>query len=352
MKQLLVLLCMSLWALAAWSANAVETRDITEPRGEAGQTGRLETITLATQDLDPVRLFYQDGLGLTLEGPLELPPDSIAKQRKLWRAPPELQWQQYRLSRPGTPDAAQIRVLLLAQPTPSQHQSWDSLQLGPFAIGFPNVAQDMLDKRMRRLGFGAQAPMQSYPVTRPDQSQYRVHETIFNGPDFVKAVGIERADPMPPLAPVDPESKLGGPGYSSVVVEDSDAMVDFFTKVLDFEVRADRVWKTSGALGAPAGTEYRFLLLYAKGSGSGHILMLDYQGIAAIDSGREPRLPNRGIVMWSFKTTALDATLKKAKAAKREVIGPLALELPGLGTRRAGTVIAPNGMLIELIEGL
>jgi catechol 2,3-dioxygenase-like lactoylglutathione lyase family enzyme len=326
--------------------------DISEARGPEGEVGKLSGITLASADLASIKLFYEDGLKLALEGPLELPPGTRDAQRALWMAPAELQWDEYRLTRVGQQDTPSIRVLLLKQSTPSTLSSWNALQEGPFAIGFPNANQAELDARMRKLGFGAQATMQSYPVTRADGLKYQVKETIFNGPDFVKGVGIEREASVPPLAPIDSESGLGGPGYSSLVVRDAEVMLKFFTEVLDWEVRADRVWKTSGALGAPVGTEYRFLILYAKGSTHGHVLMLEFKQVDIQKLVQPPRLPQRGIVLWTMKVADMAQTLQRARAAKHAVIGPKSIDLPGFGPRQVATVEAPNGMLIELISGL
>lgn len=350
MRTLIVVL-LALWTSAALASSP--PADLTEPRGpESDLTGPLEIITLATTQLEELELFYRQGFGLELEGPLESPPETPVRQRALWGVAEDLPWTEYRLTRPAFIDLPRIRVLRLHRPTEPVLSSWDSLQAGPFAIGFPNLDQAELDRRLRRLGFGAQGPLNSYRIQRPDGSSYGIQETIFNGPDFVKAVGITRLDGMPQLSPIESDSGLGGPAYASMVVEDMDAMLRFFTEVLDLEVRADRKTTTSGALGVPAGTEYRLAILYAKGTRYGHVLLIQYLNRAAIRPAAAPRLPRRGMVLWSFRSIELDRVLERARAAAVPIRGPETVVMPGYGQRRVAVLTAPNGFEVELLGGL
>jgi hypothetical protein len=336
------------------AANKVEILDVTTPRGDGHDaiSGPLEMITYATNDMAAVALFYKEGFGLELEGPLEINPASKSVQRELWGMPADIDWQEYRLTRPGLMDMPRVRVLLMNKPEPAIHNSWSAMEPGPFSIGFPNAAPMVLDKRLRSLGFGAQGEINRSKITRPDGVQYEILETIFNGPDFTKGVAVSRNGPgISQLSPVDPSSGLGGPAYSGVVVADMDAMLNFLSKILDMEIRGDRVWETSGALGAPAGTKYRFCLVYGKGSTHGHLLLLQYLN-QPLASAREPVLPNRGIVSWTFKSTNLEKILARARKAQVEIRGPKTMELAGFGQRRVAMLKAPNGFWVELIEGL
>ena len=211
-----------------------------------------------------------------------------------------------------------------------------------------------LDAKMRRLGFGSLNVIEKYTVPRRDGTVYPIHETIFNGPDFVHAVGIYRGDGMAQLGPVDAATGLGGPAYSAQVVDDSDAMLAFLIEVLGMELRSDRTWKsagTEGALNVPDGTIFRFSIVYAMGATSGHLLFVDYENVASLSNGVAPRLPNRGIGMWTFPVTDLDEVLRRATDKGMEIEGaPVSVDMPAFGKARVATVLAPNGFMIELFE--
>jgi catechol 2,3-dioxygenase-like lactoylglutathione lyase family enzyme len=164
---------------------------------------------------------------------------------------------------------------------------------------------------------------------------------------------VSRLDGMPQLGPVDAVTGHGGPAYSAQVVTDSDAIVRFYCDVLGMELRSDREWKSgaNSAIGLPAGTPFRMALLYAPGTSSGQLLLMDFRGRTAPGSGVVPRPPNRGIGMYTFPVTDLGKTAARARAAGVSVVsGPLRSDVPGLGPHRALTLVAPNGVLVELVE--
>lgn len=318
----------------------------------------LSTVTLSTQSMDQIRLFYGDGMGMTLTGPIEVSEQDAAAQKQMWGIADDIIYDEYHLTRPGAEiagrGAMKIRVLDIKTPVPSVHQSWDPRSLGGFTIGFPTLDQDALDAKIRDLGFGALNEIEKYKVPRTDGTLYDIHETIFNGPDFVHAVGINRVD-MSPLGAIDAETKLGGPGYSAQVVANSDHVLAFYTDVLGLELRRDMTWKSAGKDGAmalPNGTEFRFALVFAKGFGpGGHMLFLDFLNIDPITSGVPPRLPNLGIGMWSFPVTDLAQVLENAESFGSEIVaGATAVNSPLFGPVTAATLLAPNGLLIELYE--
>jgi catechol 2,3-dioxygenase-like lactoylglutathione lyase family enzyme len=323
-------------------------------RAEDALTRPLFGATLCTNSLAETRLFYQQGLGMRLRGPLNLTTSQKTAERSLYQIPADLDWQTYLLDRPGT-EGLLLRVMVFNRPVPAIHRSWNSLELGPFSLGFPNTRQPQLDSLLRKIGFGAQAPMNVYSVPAADGSRYTISETIFNGPDFVKAVGVMRGDGMSQLSPTGPDG-LGGPGYSAQVVADADAMLKFYIDALGFEVRSDRVWTTSGALGVPAGTQYRFLTIYAKGASWGHILFIQYKNQLPIDptagpEGAAPRIPNRGIAAWTFRCRDVPEVYRRLQAAGYVVVQkPVEINSAYFGNRLTMTALAPNGTLVELIQ--
>jgi len=120
------------------------------------------------------------------------------------------------------------------------------------------------------------------------------------------------------------------------------------------ELRSDRIWKSAGSKGAlnvPDGTVFRFSIVYAKGARSGHLLFVNYQYRQAIDPGIAPRIPNRGIGMWSFPVKNLDEVLSRAKKNGIKLLHPLIqYTSPALGEVRAASLLAPNDFVIEIFE--
>ena len=315
----------------------------------------LHTITVATNSLAESLHFYCDGLGLTARGPITVREDVKTQQRQLWGLGADIDWDLYLLHRPDVSGVGQIQLLVMHGSQPAMHTSWSALELGPFSMGFPNLNNITQDDKMRGLGFGALNRIEIYEVPRTDGEMYEIQETIFAGPDFVHAVGIHRGDGMSQLGAVDAQTGLGGPAYSAQVIKNSDKVLAFYTDVLGLEVRQDRVWEsagTDGALNVPDGTEFRFAILFAKGYGpGGHLLFVEYKNREPIDSGVAPRLPHRGIGMWSFEVRDLDQVLKNAEAFGAETVyGPLTYESPVMGHVRVATLLAPNNFMVEVFE--
>ena len=86
-------------------------------------------------------------------------------------------------------------------------------------------------------------------------------------------------------------------------------MVDFFTKVLDMEVRSDRTW-------AEYKVPFRFTLIHSKGSQTGHTPLVEYTDEHEVAGLAAPRPPNRGMAIWSYRVKDLGAILARAKAEK------------------------------------
>lgn len=344
-------------ACLAWNMLAQAPKDPLAPRstGENTPIRPLHTVTLCTADVEAALRFYRDALGLRARGPLPVQSGERRVRRTLWGIAEDLGWEIYLLDRPAVPEAIRIRLIALDRETPYARNSWNPKQPGGFSLGFPTLDLHAWDREIRARGFDSLNPLAQYQVPREDGTLYGIHETVFKGPDFVHAVGISRRDGMPQLGPVDPRDGRGGPAYSGQVVENSDAVLDFYTRLLGLELRSDREWKsqgTKGALNVPDGTAFRFSILYAPGAATGHLLFLDFREPISLATGVAPRPPNRGLVMWSFPVRDAAETEKRLRAAGATIVGgPVILDSVDLGRHRALTVLAPNGFLVELFDG-
>jgi hypothetical protein len=339
-----------------FAQNQVTQRDLTDPASLVAEAvaGPVAIITLCTNQPDSLELFFVKGWGMRKSGPFSCSPKQRKQLAAGWQIPDSLSFQITYYDRPGAPSNCILRVLSFNKKVPAIRSKFGPAENGPFTLGFPNTQQEKLHAYLQSLGYQTLAPLQASMLNKPDGTQYKYLETIYKGPEWLYAVGIERGNGMPPLSEVDSISQLGGPGYSALNVSGiSDTVLAFFTQVLGYELRRDQVWKTGegSALGLPAGIPFRFSIAYAKGATSGHLLFLDFQKTAPVKSAHPPHIPNAGIGMYSFRTSKFDKLLANAISFGIPIIsGPGYLTDPWLGKYRSVVMMAPNQVYIEVIE--
>jgi catechol 2,3-dioxygenase-like lactoylglutathione lyase family enzyme len=308
--------------------------------------GPLSGALIVTRDLDNLRRIYVDGLGLTLEGPLPASRATTDAQRRLWQMPPGLTWQAWRLTRPATPDAIRVLVLVPDVDTPVMRRSYDREETGPYALGFAMRDVRAVDARITALGFRRTLPaVNEYPLMLRDGTEYPVIEASYEIADATRVVLMQRGGGLRATGSIDAATGLGGPSYSSLIVEDAAAMQRFFTTVLDYEARTNREWTVFSP-------RFRYVTLHAKGARTGNLGLVEYAPADRKPStGVAPRPPNRGLAGWSFPVRRLDEVLERADAQRvPRVAGPLVIDDPRFGRVRIATVLAPNGLLVELFE--
>jgi catechol 2,3-dioxygenase-like lactoylglutathione lyase family enzyme len=310
----------------------------------------LHTVTLCSAELADNLRFYCDASGLQVSGPLAESPQTLAIQRALWGVPDGIEWGLYLLTRPSAPETVRLRLLHLRQPGLRSRQSWNALEVAPFSLGYATTYLNGWETRLRGLGFEPKSGRLSYPVPRPDGSKFQVNELAFKAPDFLHAVLIEREAGVAPMGPVDANGQ-GGPVYAALVVEQMERQLDFYVNLLGYEKRADVTMEARAALGVPPGTKQRVVRLFAPGQTTGYLTLIEYSDCEVIRSPVAPRPPHEGMVMWSFVVDDLDALAQRAQAAGVELVGaPVEYASAELGRHRALTLLAPNGLLVELFE--
>ncbi len=319
--------------------------------GKDALTGYIHTATLCTEDLEAYRHFYGKVMKMQLDS-IALTPTEKEQQRRFWHIPEDLDYDLYHCYRPTVPSLIQLRILHVKRPTPHIHNSYSSYELGTFSLGFPTSNAKAMDKRMQEYKVGAMAPMQLGDIVRANGDKGQYLETIYQGPDFLHCVGIERVN-YPQLAPCDPNDGFCGPGYSAFVAKDSDAEVAFFTEVLGHYVLFDSVWEAAegGALGVNPGTPFRFCGIYAPEAKQNHYLLLDFKDGNMIDTGVQSCIPNQGLGMYSFQTSDIEEVVKRAKENKIKIVSPVQYVSDYiLGDGQACLLESPNGMYIELFQ--
>lgn len=340
----LAALCLSLVTHGAWAQNATDVMASTAA-AEGANTGPLHTVTFITPDLAGLRRLYENGMGLTVTGPYPLPAETRRIQQQLWGLPEDLGYELYLFQRPGVDGTIQMRVIVTDRPTPPMRDSWNRQQLGPYGMGFPTLDVYAWDDELRALGFERAVPeVEVFEVAAPNGDSYPVTEAPFLGPEYLRIIAIGRGGGRPQVGAYDESTGRGGPVYATQIVDDADAMIAFFTTVLDMELRSDRMWREYAV-------PFRFALIHAKGSQTGHTPLVEYADEHEIPGLAPPRPPNRGMAMWSYEVKDLDGILARAEAAGVSVTGSLiSYNSPSFGSHRAATFLAPNGFMIEVFE--
>ncbi|MDB4293040.1 hypothetical protein N9954_06480 [Maribacter sp.] len=319
--------------------------------GEGALTGYIHTATLCTVDLETYKHFYGEVMKMSFDI-VELTQEEKTEQRKFWKIPEHIEYDVYHCYRPTVPSLIQLRIIHLKETTPHIHNSYSSYELGSFSLGFPTSDAKGMDKRLQEYGVEAMAPMQLGDIVRANGDKGHYLETIYQGPDYLHCVGIERVN-YPQLAPCDPVDGFGGPGYSAFVAKDSDAEVAFYTDVLEHYILFDTVWEAAdeGALGVKTGTPFRFCGIYAKQAKQNHFLLLDFKDGNMVDTGVQSCLPNQGLGMYTFQTADIEKVMANAiKKGITVVSGIQPVSDYILGDGRACLLETPNGLYVEIFQ--
>ncbi len=341
-------LLMAIVPMGTAGAQAPLPNDPMEPIADARDAiaGPLSGAILVTRDVALLRKTYVDGLGLVMRGPLRQSAETVTAQRRLWGMPPDMSWEVYVLEREGVADAIKLIAVIPDRETPVIRRSFDREETGPYALGFPTRDVEMIDQRMIDRGFKRTLPtVNRYSLQLRDGTPYPITEASYEVADNTRLVVLSRGNGLPQNGTLDPVTGMGGPAYSSLIVENSAAMESFFTQVLDFERRTSREWSNFSP-------RFRYVTLHALGARTGNLGLVEYASEdRRAGMGVPPRPPNRGLAGWTFPVRSLSAILRRAEAYGATVqAGPTVFDDPRFGRVTAASLLAPNGFLIEVFE--
>lgn len=323
------------------------------PRAGASPTlcGPLECVTLLANDADAPTRFLAEAMQLNLVREQQPVAAAAAQCRELWGLPEAADWREREFASGDARSTVRVRVIVmpggeLIRP------NMESRLNGGLSIGFPAADLNQTLARFSALGIESTAGIVPLTITRPDGSSYVSGEILFRGPEQIYMLVVGRPPDMTPVGPIDAATGIGGPAYSAIVVADAAREIEFYREVLGWEARQNIVLTTSGpagGLGLDAGTQFRFVQLFAPGATTGYICLLDMMAA----SRRNPvatQLPNRGLVMWSFGTHVFDRVLAHARAAAEGARLCTAVRVVGAAPHRRMTVLSPGGLMLEICE--
>lgn len=322
-------------------------------RSDAGTAlaSPLKAVTYVTDTPDEAAALYRDAFDMAVLR-LELTDARRAAYAELLGAEPAALASIAYAHRPSTQGEAAIRIVGLADATTEARPGHDARQPGVLSLGMAVRDVEHHGDIAARLGLPSSVGPTAITLQNAEGQPYTVGEIHFLAPHGAYVLGVSRPDDMTPVAELDPLTGVGGPAYSGAMAEDPDAMVAFIETVLGYEARRDIVLQSSGpdgGLGLPEGAQLRFAQLFAPGSRTGYVIVMGV-GEDAAPAVKAPRPPTLGLGGWVFEVNDLDAAIERAAGLGTQVRGPLALDDPALGTRRAAALIAPNGQLVELYE--
>ena len=323
------------------------------PRSGASPTlcGPLAGVTMLTNDAAATSRFLTQALRMQRASDVVLTPPDIEQRHALWGLPRDSVCREQTFVGTDSTPAITVRVLVTAGGELIR-PAMESRLTGGLSIGFPVASLEQTLTRVTALGYESTAGIVPLTITRPDGSSYVSGEILFRGPEQIYMLVVGRPSDMTPVGPIDAASGIGGPAYSAIVVPDAAREIEFYREVLGWEARQNIVLTTSGpagGLGLDAGTQFRFVQLFAPGTTTAYVCLLDMMAVGRA-SPVAPRIPNRGVVMWTFGTRKFDEVEKRARTAvTKDALGSN-LRVGGAPVARALTVHTPAGVMIEIVE--
>ncbi len=274
--------------------------------------GPLKLVTICTSDLSAARSFYEEELGLSVKGPHELGAEEKEKLSAFWDIPLTLGFDIYSLSTGDGISELHTRIVHINEETPFFRGSYDVKELGPYMI-------DMSMDHEQKL---AKAP----------------------GKYLCRTIGAPDAE-LNSEADLQEEIK---PLFATFMSDKIEEELILFTHVLGLSLQPDLT--NTGSNGE--GSIHNYKLSARDGEGY-RLMLVGYEEDDFIDLEEAPRLPNQGMVMWSFETRDIGEVLARAHAKQIKIYRtPRKLSTPLLGEVIAMTLLSPTGYIIEVYSRL
>jgi catechol 2,3-dioxygenase-like lactoylglutathione lyase family enzyme len=310
-------------------------------------------VTLVVSDLAEARRFYIDLMEM-VERPVTPPgPDTCARQAELWGVPVDSSWSEVLLHRPRLPNSPRLRLVRFNVAHERIRPGMNALLEGRLSVGFALRDMPHVVARGVSLGFDTTAGIATLAMQRAAGSAYEALECHFRAPDEVYAVGVARPPDLAPVGPIELDRNVHGPCYSAQVASPVERVLDFYTQILDYEVRRDVVVSGPGperGLGLPPGTQMRFLQVFSSRRGE---RLSRIPGLRHARGCEPSRLaPSESRCRRLDVCCEIDRRGACAHAAPRPRASNVMREVdvPGMGMRRVLAVERANGALVELVK--
>ncbi len=307
--------------------------------------GGLHSVTWVTATPDAVKDFLA-AFGLEAVALPASPAGAARAESALLGVPEEVAAGALLFANKSDLSAPRVRVITVPAGGPAVRDAHSARRDGGASLGFACTPQGLA---------GALQPATQLDVTvpRPDGGgEYTVRELYFHAPDGVLVACVVRPADVAPIAPVNAAVGAGGPAYAGITVADVEREVAFYAAVLGLEKRRDFALtdpKLLAAAGLPADARVRFVQLFAPGTTTGNLTLIDLGDQGERNANMRP--PARGLSVVTFRVTDVLEVRRRLKAALGVVVsGPLATTSSYFGTYKSMTALAPSGTMVEFIE--
>jgi len=327
------------------------TQDIFVPQSQSEDAlvEQLHTVTYVTADKEGVQRAFVKGYGLNSSG-WSCPSDPVLSR---YFGFSNDKWEVCSFDRPGAGANVQVRAIYNPVKTSRVRHNCDGLIVGGATISFPKTDLYAHEKIMLDLGFESTIGVKEMEFQSPTGEVYTSAEIIYYAPENVYLLAVKRPDIFVPVGPSDPEKGLAGPAYSARCIADADKIIDFLKTVMGFEIRRDVVFPIGekSAMLLPEGSEERFIQAFAPGSSTGYLVLMDHGDDNKFSEAPGLGTPQRGIVMWSFRTKNIDEVYKRALNVGAEIIhAPTDFGSLCLQSQKTLLLKDPGGFMIEFFE--
>lgn len=300
-------------------------------------TGPLQIITLCTNNLESIKKFYVEGLGMEIDGPFDLDSETILQLRTYWHIPETIEFQVFQLQQKLEYDElVSIRLLVLSEDTETIHSSSAHKEVGPYSIGFlrKNIKEGKEILKNQGQASLSNAHLKEAHATDKKEEERKV--SLFSGPDHVRASLVE--------------GESLGLQFATFITDRPDEEIEFYTHVLGMQLIADYQGKSKIGSGRDDsnGIIFRSSRLRSKAGANSAVHLLSYE---TPYEEREVafRLPHRGITMYSFMTKDIGEILARAHAKEIKVYRtPRKLVDPIFGEAIVMSLLSPTGFIVEV----
>lgn len=302
-------------------------------------TGPLQMVTLCSNNLEEVRKLYVQNIGLEIKGPFDIEGSMRAKLRTYWDIPASIEFQVFHLFKPeDVPHpSVGIRVIIISEDTEMLHDHSAYREIGPYSIGFSTKNIKDLKELLKSQG------QTSLPTTHIKEAHItnRKEEdrkmALFSGPDNVR-LSILQEDST-------------GIQNTIFITDRPDEEIEFYTHVLGMQLTSDfqGVSKKSYQKDDSVKVIFRSSTLTSKASHEKSVHLLSYDSDEEQERKVPFRLPQKGVVMYTFETKDIGEILARAHAKEVKVYRtPRKLIDPIYGEAIAMTLLSPTGFIVEV----
>ncbi len=309
----------------------------------------MTSVTVGVSDMNEALGLFRDAMGLQVIS------DSQAPRALLdaWGLPENTTARLVELTCQDYP-AGHLRLAQYS-PAPTEAVRLDhgagagdsSTDIGPKAIDF--YVPPPMSAAVEAIT-GAGYAFRSEPI-RYEVGDVESEECLFSGPDGVPALlMIGHRHPPESMRELPSGVRFSEIATTSVVCGDPDAARRLYCDALGMETGTD-AWVPEENLdlarrltGVTSASGMHFLLVAAPGEPSGKLLFVHFAGVGGKRLTGRMRPGKLGVSLFSYTTSDLDGTLKKACEA-----GATLLRGPSeVGSRRVALLLGANEELLEL----